>query len=148
MMEILPYDFSSTQYFGHNYYSCGSEKCTESNKSVEFEFKQDQLLIEEPANIDKTVVFAFKTLMKKYKKQMGDTNDISIVAGGLQQYLNKKALKKTAEDDNCYQPDSAFHKLPVRLIGLLILLLSYHISEFLLQNRLEHQLMTCHIHRT
>lgn len=135
-MEILPYDFSSTQHFafGHNYYNFGSEKCTESNKSVEFEFKQDQLLIEEPANIDKTVVFAFKTLMKKYKKQMGDTNDISIVAGGLQQYLNKKALKKTAEDDNCYQPDSAFHKLPVRPIGLLILLLSYmymyHISEW------------------
>lgn len=113
MMEILPYDFSSTQNFGHNYYSCGSEKCTESCKSVEFELKQEQLLIEEPANIDKTVVFAFKTLMKKYKKLMGDTNDISIVTGGLQQYLNKKALKKTTEDDNCYQPDSAFHKLPV-----------------------------------
>lgn len=110
MMEIIPCDISSTIYLGHQ--SCYSSESNIPNE-IGIVFEQDQTIIEKPATIDEQVVFAFKTLLKKYKRQMGDAKDLSIVTGGLQQYLNKKALKKTEQTDYSIQSESIFHTLPI-----------------------------------
>ncbi|KAJ8305428.1 hypothetical protein KUTeg_015973 [Tegillarca granosa] len=67
--------------------------------------------------VDQNLVFHFRNLIKKYNKQMGDTNDTFIVSGGLQQYLNKqKTNTQTAEDKvGIQRDDSAFSHLPVNV---------------------------------
>ena len=105
-MDVIPCDISSTIYLGQPNNIPVNANCMQLQEPFEPE-------LIEPGIVDQTVVFAFKTLIKRYKKQMGDTKDISIVTGGLQQYLNKKALKKTEKTDDTHQEDSLFHSLPV-----------------------------------
>lgn len=61
--------------------------------------------------VDETLLYTFKTLIKKYKKQMGDTNDVCIVSGGLQQYLNKQ--KKSGAEEIKAKNGLTFNDLPV-----------------------------------
>lgn len=112
MMEIIPYDTSSTVYLGHCT-SCKAKEATESTCDLYKIDTEGQVLRDEPALVDQTVVYAFKNLVRKYKKLMGDSKDISIMTGGLQQYLNKKALRKCDTYEDHPQQDSLFHKLPV-----------------------------------
>lgn len=43
--------------------------------------------------VDETLLYTLKTLIKKYKKRMGDTDDYCVVSGGLQQFINKQEKK-------------------------------------------------------
>lgn len=67
--------------------------------------------------VDQNLVFHFRNLIKKYNKQMGDTNDTFIVSGGLQQYLNKQKTNTQAAEDKVgiQRDDSAFSHLPVNV---------------------------------
>lgn len=46
------------------------------------------------------VLYTLKTLIKKYKKRMGDTDDFCVVSGGLQQFINKQEKKMSVGDQN------------------------------------------------
>lgn len=50
--------------------------------------------------VDDTLLYTLKTLIKKYKKQMGDTDDFCVVSGGLQQFINKQEKKMSVGDQN------------------------------------------------
>lgn len=119
MMEIIPFDISSTIYLGqcntnsHNSCCSNGEICLQTRNSCTCDSSREEKISQETPIVDQTVIYAFKNLVRKYKKQMGDTNDISIVTGGLQQYLNKKALKKTDKTEDIHQQDSIFHNLPL-----------------------------------
>lgn len=63
--------------------------------------------------VNDNLVFHFRNLIKKYKKQMGDTDDTFIVSGGLQQYLNKQKSNIQPTEDGIERDDSAFSHLPV-----------------------------------
>lgn len=132
MMEIIPFDISSTIYLGqcnttNSYKSCSnSEICLQTQNSCTCDSSQEETISQETPIVDQTVIYAFKNLVRKYKKQMGDTNDISIVTGGLQQYLNKKALKKTETNEDIHQQDSLFHNLPVSNFFFTSLVLNYY----------------------
>lgn len=113
MMELIPYDISSTVYLGHSINSGCKEQTGDDCCGSFIDETRTRVLANEPILVDQTIVYSFKTLVKKYRKQMGDSKDISIVTGGLQQYLNKKALQKCDNDENINQQDSLFHSLPL-----------------------------------
>lgn len=50
--------------------------------------------------VDDTLLYTLKTLIKKYKKRMGDTYDFCVVSGGLQQFINKQEKKMSVGDQN------------------------------------------------
>lgn len=50
--------------------------------------------------VDDTLLYTLKTLIKKYKKRMGDTDDFCVVSGGLQQFINKQEKKMSVGDQN------------------------------------------------
>ena len=63
--------------------------------------------------IDETLIYSFKQLIKKYRKQMGDnTSDLCVASGGLQQYLNRKKVPKSTQNQHAVD-DSFFNALPV-----------------------------------
>jgi HJR/Mrr/RecB family endonuclease len=60
---------------------------------------------------NEVLLYTFKTLIKKYKKQMGDNSDVCIVSGGLQQYLNKQ--RKSGSEEVQAKNGVTFNDLPV-----------------------------------
>lgn len=50
--------------------------------------------------VDDTLLYTLKTLIKKYKKRICDTDDFCVVSGGLQQFINKQEKKMSVGDQN------------------------------------------------
>lgn len=113
MIEIeIPHDICSTTFV------CEPSIYTKQPESIEFNvdqrsdlppsFKSEHLL-------DEGLLYTLKTLVKKYKKQMGEQPE-TFVSGGLQQYLIKQEMKQRSlinDQKNVDQDASIFHKLPL-----------------------------------
>lgn len=72
---------------------------------------QETSVVSQVVELDETLLYTLKTLIKKYKKRMGDTDDCFVVSGGLQQFINKQEKKMSVEDQN--KLGLNFNDLPV-----------------------------------
>ncbi|XP_060078195.1 F-box only protein 4-like [Ylistrum balloti] len=115
MIEIdIPHDICSTTF------ACGPSLYVKRPEKPSYENDQRSGITPPLGNdylLDEGLLFILKTLVKKYKKQMGDQQE-TLVSGGLQQYLIKLEMKKRSlmnEKKNVDQEASIFHGLPLNV---------------------------------